>query len=69
MSILFEITTYSPYFYQLIWRRTINNLDKNDHSKLEFQGYSFGGLILAPPKELEEQFVQNIEQVLPLRPW
>ncbi len=48
------------------WIRILTNFDNRVHSKLEFQGYAFGGLMLAPQKQLKEMFQKNLPQVLPL---
>lgn len=48
------------------WIRALSNFDKKTHSKLEFQGYSFGGLLLAPKTQLKNLFQENLPQALPL---
>ena len=45
------------------WIRFNNELDNADHSKLEYQGYTFGGLILVPPSILSNQFRSALSQV------
>lgn len=45
------------------WAMVLNEIDNRDHSKMEYQGYTFGGLVLVPPKNLLEQFNINLPQV------
>ena len=48
------------------WARFLDEIDSRDHSKIEYQGYTFGGLILVPPNNLLEQFNANLPMVEPL---
>lgn len=34
------------------WKKFIKQIDPNDYSKVEYQGYAFAGLVLAPSREL-----------------
>lgn len=48
------------------WIAFIQEIDDKDHSKLEFQGYAFGGLILVPPTHLKPLFKENLHKLNPL---
>lgn len=48
------------------WENFYNEIDPRDHSKMEFQGYAFGGLILAPQLELKKYFKEYLPKVMPL---
>ncbi len=48
------------------WAMFLSELNNRDHSKMEYQGYTFGGLILAPQNHLLEQFNLHFQMVLPL---
>lgn len=48
------------------WKQFIEEIDPDDHSKMEYQGYAFGGLVLVPRKELEIQFNKFLPDVMPL---
>ncbi len=48
------------------WATFLNKLDSRDHSKMEYQGYAFAGLILVPKRHLAEQFDLYSQQVLAL---
>lgn len=48
------------------WIAFVQKIDDKDYSKLEFQGYSFGGLILVPPLHLKDQFEENLYKLDPL---
>ena len=48
------------------WASFLCELDGGDHSKMEYQGYTFGGLVLVPPNDLLEQFNINLPMVQPL---
>ena len=48
------------------WKEFYNEIDQRDHSKMEFQGYAFGGLVLAPQTELKKYFIEYLPQVMPL---
>jgi len=48
------------------WAKIVCEIDGGDHSKLEYQGYTFGGLVLVPPNDLLEQFHVNLPKVEPL---
>lgn len=45
------------------WIYFNNELSNADHSKLEYQGYTFGGLALVPPKNLLNEFSPALSQV------
>jgi len=45
------------------WLDFISEINPNDYDKLEFQGYSFGGLILVPPQHLKDLFKKNVPEV------
>ncbi|HPN36008.1 MAG TPA: ImmA/IrrE family metallo-endopeptidase [bacterium] len=49
---------FKNHIFQSIdeWKTFIAELDPRDHSKMEYQSYVFGGLLLAPPKELAELY-------------
>lgn len=57
-----HVVLHKRYFKQIQfksivdWKNFIKQLDRDDRSKLEFQGYAFGGLLLAPPKQLRGFF-------------
>jgi len=48
------------------WAKFLNEIDGGDHSKMEYQGYIFGGIVLVPPNNLLEQFHANLPMVEPL---
>ena len=48
------------------WKKFIEEIDPKDYSKMEFQGYAFGGLVLVPRKGLETQFDKFLPDVMPL---
>lgn len=48
------------------WKQFIEEINPTDYSKMEFQGYAFGGLVLVPRKELEAQFDKFLPDVMPL---
>lgn len=48
------------------WKKFVNEADPKAYSMLEFQGYSFGGLLLVPPQHLERLFHENLDKVTPL---
>jgi len=48
------------------WKQILEDINPADHDKMEFQGYSFGGLVLVPRKELERQFNEFLPDVMPL---
>lgn len=48
------------------WRQFIEEINPDDHSKMEYQGYSFAGLVLVPPNELAIQFNTFLPEVEPL---
>lgn len=48
------------------WKNFYNEIDQRDHSKMEFQGYAFGGLVLAPQLKLKKYFKKYLPQVMPL---
>ena len=48
------------------WKEFESQLDPGDHSKLEFQGYAFGGLVLVPPNHLKSAFEEKITEIHPL---
>jgi len=43
------------------WKNFYNELDNSDHSKMEFQAYAFGGLVLVPRQTL----ATNVKDYLP----
>lgn len=48
------------------WATFVAELDSRDHSKMEYQGYTFGGLVLVPQSHLSKQFDLHYQEVLPL---
>ena len=48
------------------WASFLREIDGKDHSKIEYQGYTFGGLVLVPPINLLEQFNANLPMIEPL---
>lgn len=48
------------------WKEVYEEIDKDDHSKMEFQGYSFGGLVLVPRHELRTYVKNYLPQITPL---
>lgn len=48
------------------WAEFIDRMDGSVHSKLEYQGYSFGGLVLVPPRPLAEKVKLHISDIEPL---
>lgn len=48
------------------WRQFFEEIDTNDHSKMEYQGYAFAGLILVPRAELRKRAEQHISEVFPM---
>lgn len=48
------------------WAKFLREIDGRDHSKMEYQGYAFGGLVLVPPNNLLEKFHANLPMVEPL---
>ena len=63
---------HQEYFSQLEfsdfneWKTVCTEIDNSDHSKLEYQGYMFGGMVLVPKKELKDQFEIILPQLEPL---
>jgi len=47
------------------WKEFESQVDPHDYDRLEFQGYSFGGLVLVPPRHLKEVFLSNLDFVIP----
>lgn len=50
----------------LEWKNFVDQIDPKDHSKMEFQGYAFGGLILVPRQHLQKLFEIKLPEVMPL---
>ncbi|MCX5824158.1 MAG: ImmA/IrrE family metallo-endopeptidase [Deltaproteobacteria bacterium] len=48
------------------WKTFHSEIDANDHSKMETQGYCFGGLVLVPQVELKKYFMEYLPGVMPL---
>ncbi len=48
------------------WLKFYQSVDDKDYSKLEFQGYAFGGLILVPRRHLRPLFEKNLKSIDPL---
>jgi len=48
------------------WIQFNNDLDPGDHSRMEYHGYTFGGLIMVPPDALKEKFIKHIDQIMPM---
>ncbi|MBW2621396.1 MAG: ImmA/IrrE family metallo-endopeptidase [Deltaproteobacteria bacterium] len=48
------------------WIEVLNQIDQVAYDKMEFQGYSFGGLILVPPHHLNRLFHEELPRVQPL---
>lgn len=48
------------------WINLYNEIDQRDRSKMEFQGYCFGGLVLVPKIELRSNVEKYLSQVVPL---
>jgi Zn-dependent peptidase ImmA (M78 family) len=67
-----HIVLHKEYFRRLHfgsvtdWKHFLEDLDPNDHSKLEYQGYTFGGLVLVPPEHLRGRFLAAMDTVNPL---
>jgi Zn-dependent peptidase ImmA (M78 family) len=47
------------------WRRFVEEIDDQERSAMEFQGYAFAGLVLVPPKELEAAVRENMKELHP----
>ena len=67
-----HIFLHEPYFRQLDfdsvdgWREIQTQIDPDDYSRMEFQGYAFGGLVLVPRHHLKAAFEDNISEIRPL---
>lgn len=45
------------------WKQFINNIDPREHSKMEYQAYTFAGMILVPTQILHSKVNENIGQI------
>lgn len=45
------------------YKAFIDELDERDHSKMEYQGYTFGGLVLVPRERLKMYFQEELKKV------
>lgn len=67
-----HIFLHEPYFRQLdfdsvqSWKEIQTRIDPDDYSKMEYQGYAFGGLVLVPRHQLKAVFEDNISKIRPL---
>ena len=48
------------------WKDVYEEIDESDRSKLEFQGYAFGGLVLVPRHELITYVKKSLPKIKPL---
>lgn len=48
------------------WAKFIHQIDPGAYSKLEYQGYNFGGLVLVPQNHLKTQVESHLYEVTPL---
>jgi Zn-dependent peptidase ImmA (M78 family) len=47
------------------WKLSHKGIDESDYNKMEYQGYSFGGLILVPRSTLEAQVKKHLPKIIP----
>lgn len=45
------------------WKEVYDEIDMSDHSKMEYQGYAFSGLVLVPRRELVTYAIKYIPQI------
>ena len=59
---------FSEYQFDSIesWKNFQRRIEPREYSKLEFQGYSFGGLILVPPDHLKNLLSSHLYEITPL---
>jgi hypothetical protein len=48
------------------WKEFQDEVDPDDYSRLEFQGYAFGGLVLVPRHHLKVMFENRLSEILPM---
>ena len=58
--------TFDPSDPVLSWKNFVEQVDMKDYSKLEFQGYLFGGLVLVPRRHLSDPFFEKLPHILPM---
>ena len=62
---------HEPYFSKLEfssvseWAHVIDQIDPWDYSKMEYQAYTFAGLILVPQEFLEVEFEKQLQLLVP----
>jgi Zn-dependent peptidase ImmA (M78 family) len=47
------------------WKKFVEEVDKQEYNRMEFQGYAFGGLALVPSNELENGVRGNLKELAP----
>lgn len=60
---IFDKFAFDPSNAVESWKSLIDQIDPNDYSKAEYQGYTFGGLVLVPQKHLERIFQEKLDAV------
>lgn len=48
------------------WKEFQDEVDPDDYSRLEIQGYAFGGLVLVPRHHLKVMFKDKLSEILPM---
>lgn len=47
------------------WKNTLDQINPSDHSKMEYQGYAFAGLVLVPLEFLRTEFKEQLRLLKP----
>ncbi|HUT84378.1 MAG TPA: ImmA/IrrE family metallo-endopeptidase [Thermodesulfobacteriota bacterium] len=64
-AVLSQIT-FDPSDPILSWKNFVEQVDMRDYNKLEFQGYSFAGLVLVPRRRLSAPFFEKLPNISPM---